>query len=153
MSSATVSPQSDTSIGLDDSIIEQKSKNSLVKPRRRDGVRFRNFSGRAVIRALGALYVRTMRLNTPRATGTTEPTMRWMVDDVAKRCREVLDELSQAPQRYHLGAAAMALRGAADDLVSLVELIEGQPRTAELVTSDATPFAVAFAATLDATGR
>lgn len=88
-----------------------------------------------------------MRANLYEATSGTEPTMRWMVDDVATRCREVLDELSQSPQRFHLGAAAMALRSAADDLVSVMELIEGQPATLEPTHVAATPFDVAFGIT------
>lgn len=55
-----------------------------------------------------------------------EPTTDWMIRDIAQRCREVLDALEQQDaSAAHLGNAAMSLRGAADDLVSLVELVEG----------------------------
>lgn len=52
-----------------------------------------------------------------------------MVDDIAARCREVLDAL-QAQSPATLGSAGVAnlLRAAADDLGSLVELIDGPQR-------------------------
>ena len=52
-----------------------------------------------------------------------------MVDDIAMRCREVTAALaSPSSSAVKLGSAAMLLRGAANDLVSLVELIEGSDR-------------------------
>lgn len=55
-----------------------------------------------------------------------EPTTEWMVQDIVLRCREVLWTLEEtSTSTSHLGNAAMMLRGAADDLVSLVELLEG----------------------------
>lgn len=55
-----------------------------------------------------------------------------MVGDIALRCRAVLDTLSHgSPTPHHLGSAGMLLRGAADDLVSLVELLDGPPPAAD----------------------
>lgn len=55
-----------------------------------------------------------------------DPTTEWMVHDIAQRCRDVLASLDRhATSAAHLGNAAMMLRGAADDLVSLVEMVEG----------------------------
>ena len=55
-----------------------------------------------------------------------EPTTDWMIQDVAQRCRDVLALLDQQDASpAQLGNAAVLLRGAADDLVSLVELVEG----------------------------
>ena len=55
-----------------------------------------------------------------------EPTTEWMVHDIAERCREVLTSLDEhTTSAAQLGNTAMLLRGAADDLVSLVEMVEG----------------------------
>ncbi len=56
-----------------------------------------------------------------------DPTVNWMASDVADRCRAVLQTL-ETPQRSvtELDDAAGALRSAADDLVSVVELLRGQ---------------------------
>jgi len=60
---------------------------------------------------------------------TAEPTTDWMVRDIADRCREVLASLETTESSAaHLGNAAVLLRSAADDLVSLVELVEGADR-------------------------
>lgn len=66
----------------------------------------------------------------------SDATVRWMVDDVAARCRAVLDSLGRgdrtagnAASAVQLGTAAMLLRGAADDLVAVVELTEQPART------------------------
>lgn len=64
-----------------------------------------------------------------------EATTQWMVDDVAGRCREVLDALAHTSSPVQLGNSAMLLRGAANDLVSLVELIEG-PNSADGADAD-----------------
>lgn len=55
-----------------------------------------------------------------------EPTTEWMIGDIAHRCREVLASLDAHDRSAaHLGNAAMLLRSAADDLVAVVELVEG----------------------------
>lgn len=72
-----------------------------------------------------------------------------MVHDIAERCREVLASLDQhASSVAHLGTAAMQLRGAADDLVSLVELVEGG-RPVGAAARDVPPEAFGLAFGLD----
>ncbi len=74
-----------------------------------------------------------------------DPTVEWMRADIAMRCREALQRLE--PDRgssYQLGDAAMLLRSAADDLVSLVELIEGPTAAARLRNDDPSAFDLAF---------
>ncbi|NND75511.1 MAG: hypothetical protein HKN44_10955 [Ilumatobacter sp.] len=57
----------------------------------------------------------------------TDATVAWMVDDIAVRCRAVLDALADGSQTaVGLGGAGMLLREAADDLVSLTEML-GRP--------------------------
>ena len=78
----------------------------------------------------------------------SEVTVDWMRGDIAARCRSVLDALAHpAPSAVHLGGTAMVLRGAADDLVSLVELIEGP---AADPTVDPEPTTAAFGLTFQA---
>jgi hypothetical protein len=56
----------------------------------------------------------------------SDPTIDWMTDDVAQRCRAALDVLAgRNVSASQIGNAAMLLRSAADDLASLVELVEG----------------------------
>jgi hypothetical protein len=60
------------------------------------------------------------------ARNGSDATVSWMTSDVAQRCTEVLGVLSASNiSAVQLGNAAMLLRSAADDLVSLVELVEG----------------------------
>lgn len=56
----------------------------------------------------------------------SEATVEWMTADVSQRCREALDVLvAHNVSAVQIGNAAMLLRSAADDLASLVELVEG----------------------------
>jgi hypothetical protein len=60
------------------------------------------------------------------ARNGSDTTVSWMTSDVAQRCSEALEVLSASNiSALQLGNAAMLLRSAADDLVSLVELVEG----------------------------
>ena len=68
------------------------------------------------------------------ARNSSDATVSWMTNDVAQRCAEALEVLSASNiSAVQLGNAAMLLRGAADDLVSLVELVEG-PGVVSLAT-------------------
>jgi hypothetical protein len=60
------------------------------------------------------------------ARNGSDATVSWMTNDVAQRCNDVLEVLSTSNvSAVQLGNAAMLLRSAADDLVSLVEVVEG----------------------------
>ncbi len=75
----------------------------------------------------------------------SDPTVDWMTADIAERCREALQRLEscQGPTT-HLAEAAMVLRSAADDLVSLVELVEGPDAAARVRTDGPSAFDLAF---------
>jgi hypothetical protein len=66
----------------------------------------------------------------------SDATVEWMTADIAKRCRAALESLETGlGSANQLGNAAMLLRGAAGDLVALLELVEG-PEVAAIVRSD-----------------
>ena len=78
------------------------------------------------------------------ATGNgSDATVSWMTGDVAQRCTTALELLMTSNgSALQLGNAAMLLRSAADDLISLVELVEG-PRA--FATATETPaFGLSF---------
>ena len=61
----------------------------------------------------------------PDARLASEATVDWMTADISQRCRQALDALTvHNPSVVQIGNAAMLLRSAADDLASLVELVE-----------------------------
>lgn len=75
----------------------------------------------------------------------SDPTVEWMKGDIALRCREAVQLLE--PERgsaNRLGDAAMLLRSAADDLVSLVELVEGPAAAARVRSDGPSAFDLAF---------
>jgi hypothetical protein len=75
----------------------------------------------------------------------SDATVDWMTADIAKRCRAALEGLEMGPGSTHqLGNAAMLLRGAADDLVALVELVEGPEAAAEVRSDDQREFDLSF---------
>ena len=56
-----------------------------------------------------------------------DPTVEWMTADIADRCRAALLVLDAPVSAVtDLDAAAGSLRSAADDLISVVELLRGQ---------------------------
>ena len=79
------------------------------------------------------------------ASHGSDATIEWMTADVAKRCREAVGHL-ETPRgsARHLADAAMLLRAAADDLVSLVELVEGPAAAARLRVDAPFAFDVSF---------
>lgn len=93
------------------------------------------------------------RNRTPGLHGATphDATVAWMVDDVAARCRAVLDELAnESHSLMRLGGAGMLLRRAADDLVAVVELLESPDPTPPPAGFDGA-FGLAFGAVADRT--
>ena len=75
----------------------------------------------------------------------SDATVGWMTADISKRCRAALEGLESGPGSAHqLGDAAMLLRGAADDLVALVELVEGPEAAANVRSEDRRAFDLSF---------
>jgi hypothetical protein len=75
----------------------------------------------------------------------SDATVDWMTADITKRCRAALESLEIGPDSAHqLGHAAMLLRGAADDLVTLVELVEGPEVAAQVRSDDQREFDLSF---------
>jgi hypothetical protein len=75
----------------------------------------------------------------------SDATVAWMTADIALRCREAVQRLDAAHESAsQLGDAAILLRGAADDLISLVELVEGPAAADRIRADDSSDFDVAF---------
>ena len=75
----------------------------------------------------------------------SDATVEWMTADIAKRCRAALQSLETGPgSATQLGNAAMLLRGAAGDLVALVELVEGPEAAAHVRSEDQLEFDLSF---------
>ena len=75
----------------------------------------------------------------------SDATVEWMTADIAQRCKAALESLQSGPgSANQLGNAAMLLRGAADDLVALVELVEGPEVAANVRSSDQRAFDLSF---------
>ena len=75
----------------------------------------------------------------------SDATVEWMTADIAHRCNTALEILEAGPgSANQLGNAAMWLRGAADDLIALVELVEGPDAAVNVRPDDRREFDVAF---------
>jgi hypothetical protein len=74
-----------------------------------------------------------------------DATVDWMTADIARRCRVALESLETGPgSANQLSNAAILLRGAADDLVALVELVEGPEAAANVRAGDQREFDLSF---------